>query len=133
MVNVNNLSNEINKQLGLYAKDVEEEIRKAEKSVSSLATRKLKVAGDFQNNRTTRNYRTGWRSKRLNNGGYVVYNATSYQLTHLLEFGHALKNGGRARAFPHIGRVEAEIQNEFEKRVREALRWLKAYMTCLSN
>lgn len=122
MVQINDLSQAINRELSLYSDSVREAVDKVEKSVSNLAVRRLKVEGSFQNNRSTRNYRSGWRAKRLSTGGYIVYNATSYQLTHLLEYGHALRGGGRARAFPHIRQVETEIQQEFERRIRSELR-----------
>lgn len=36
-----------------------------------------------------------------------------YRLTHLLEHGHALSNGGRSRAFPHWKQAEDKAVKEY--------------------
>ena len=51
----------------------------------------------------------------------VLYNAKYYNLTHLLEKGHPLRSGGRARAFPHIKPVEEELNDKFLKGVENIL------------
>ena len=52
----------------------------------------------------------------------MVWNKTNYQLTHLLEFGHVTRNGGRTRALPHIRPIEEKYNVKFvdklEKRIR---------------
>lgn len=72
----------------------------------------------------TGSYKKGWRLKvyrtRLS-AKAVTYNATDYQLTHLLEKGHASRNGGRVPPVEHIAPVNDEIQEDFYKTVKERL------------
>lgn len=71
-------------------------------------------------------YARGWRVKSQD-GGYIVHNATDYQLTHLLENGHDIYNRfggsfGRSRANPHISNAEAFGIREFPIRISRGLR-----------
>ena len=67
-------------------------------------------------------YNMSWDSKRADSkkGGFgvVIYNKKHYQLTHLLENGHALANGGRAQAFPHIAPVAEEAERNLLENVK---------------
>lgn len=69
-------------------------------------------------------YPKGWAVKieheRLSTKA-TVHNKDYYRLTHLLEFGHATRNGGRTAAFPHIAEVNAFAQEDVLKRLREKL------------
>lgn len=72
----------------------------------------------------TGDYRKGWKKKKAYESAgevrYTVYNATDYQLTHLLEKGHAKAGGGRVEARPHIKTAEENAIEEMEKLAKEA-------------
>ena len=65
---------------------------------------------------TTEKYARGWGSKvvktRFGVEGYIYHKQTP-GLPHLLEFGHAMPQGGRTKAKPHVQTVEQEIYRDF--------------------
>lgn len=66
-------------------------------------------------------YASGWRVKAEGGAAghlYIIHNSTNYQLTHLLENGHALRQGGRSPAIVHIKPVEQSAIKEFEEAIR---------------
>lgn len=54
-----------------------------------------------------------------------IHNKTDYQLTHLLEFGHATRNGGRTKPEPHIRPIEEKYSKEFENELKKKIGGLK--------
>ena len=82
----------------LAADEVKKAVRKAGKTVKDqISETAPRRHGDYAGSWSTR--KTGETSQSLQ---VTVYSRTRYQLAHLLEHGHAKRNGGRTRAFPHI-------------------------------
>lgn len=115
----NDLTSEIVKRLTQYTNEVKEEVEVAQEEVMKAAVVKLK---SLTHPKLTGDYAKGWRLKKVGNQA-VIHNKTNYQLTHLLEHGHA-KDGGSGRVDPitHIKPVEKEVIKEFTDRVEEAIR-----------
>ncbi|MEK4655946.1 MULTISPECIES: HK97 gp10 family phage protein [Bacillus] len=119
MASIDSLANEIARELQRYANVIEEDIDKAGDEVSDNVVNDLR-----QNSPKSPNggaYRKGWRKKKEGKK-YIVHNATRYQLTHLLEKGHAKVNGGRVPAKVHIAPAEEHAVNDFIERVERAIR-----------
>lgn len=116
MTSINDLSKEIVKQLQLYKSEVEDEIEIAKDEVSKEAVQELKKNSP----KLTGSYSKGWRIKKIGNST-VIHNQTDYQLTHLLENGHAKADGGRTQAYPHIRPAEEKVIDKFTKRVEGAI------------
>jgi hypothetical protein len=51
----------------------------------------------------------------------VIHNKKHYRLTHLLENGHATRNGGRTKAQPHIKPAEEQAISEYIQAAKEAI------------
>ena len=83
----------------------------AEKAVADLRAAHPSGSGQWG---SWSEYNSGWTMKKEKKGKTtkaIVHNKTKYQLTHLLEKGHAKTNGGRTRAFPHIAPVAEDAED----------------------
>ena len=119
---VDNLSNRIIKELKTYADTTSEKVKEAVKNVSKT------VKEDIENTapKHTGKYAKSWAVKTLSETGsrlvLVVHSRNKYQLTHLLEYGHAKRGGGRVEARAHIAEAESKAVRNFEKEIEEAVK-----------
>lgn len=116
-----NLTDAIMHELRQYNENVDEIVadavdKTARKTASRLKRTSPKLTGDYQK---------GWRVRLVTEkkGRYVkeVHNATDYQLTYLLEKGHAKPGGGMVDARVHIEPAEQEANEELVRMIKEAL------------
>jgi predicted phage-related endonuclease len=114
---IDDLSNQIARELQRYANVVAEDVDTAAEEVANNLVEELKDSGP----KLTGNYRKGWTVKNVR-GVRVVHNKTKYRLTHLLEKGHAKVGGGRVAAIPHIRPAEERAINDFLTRIDQAVR-----------
>ena len=116
---VDGFADELVSLLKEYTDEVTEGMEDAKEENAKEAVKILKSTSPV-GRRKRRKYKDGWRAKKVGTA-WVVHNATNYQLTHLLEKGHALKNGGRSRAFPHIAPVEQKAIKSYEDKLARRL------------
>ncbi|MGE7545065.1 HK97 gp10 family phage protein [Sporosarcina newyorkensis] len=114
----NNFADEITKALQEYTTEVEEGLEKAKEKAAKDGAKALKA--NSPKGRSGK-YGQGWRAKK-DGKGWVIHNATRYQLAHLLEKGHAKRGGGRVPGRVHIAPVEDQVINDFEKEVERVIR-----------
>ena len=88
----------------------------AKETVQKLKNTSPKKYGD---------YARGWKVSKKERGSLVVHNATDYQLTHLLENGHVIRNKkgtyGRTNGIKHIEPAEEWASDELPRRIMEDL------------
>lgn len=112
---------DINDILNEYSSDIQEAITDEAQIIAKKGVSELKNTSP----KRTGKYRKGWRQKTEKGKGHVeciIYNATDYQLTHLLEKPHLKRNGGMTTPKVHIAPVEKECVAEYEKNVENIIK-----------
>lgn len=73
-------------------------------------------------------YNKGWTidlKKKKKSVMSIIHNKTKYRLAHLLEKGHALKNGGRVvgqtKAYPHIAPIAEKAEKELLENIKKRI------------
>lgn len=121
-ISVGQLADEIMDVLNEYKEVTDEAVESAVTKVSK-ETKEIAKSGSPVD---SGGYQKGWAVKKTSEkAGKVtvtVYNRKKPGLTHLLEKGHALRNGGRAAAKPHIAPAEDYAVSELESAVKRGIR-----------
>ena len=116
------VSAQVKELLNQYNEEFAQLVQKTTKAAAQETARDLKQtsASMFGNG----SYAKGW-SVQMEKDGYTVHNKTDYQLTHLLENGHVIRNKygeyGRAPAYKHIGPAEQRGIVKFEELIAEGM------------
>lgn len=118
--NIKGISQEFNKILKEYTEEVETGILNAREEVAKETVKNLKKTSPKSKGKGGR-YAKGWRITNIK-GQLIIHNKTDYQLTHLLEYGHAKVNGGRVAPRVHIRPAEEIAIKEYVKEVEKVIK-----------
>ena len=121
-IRIDQLADTVMKGLEDYAKlavdDLKTDVQKAGK--------KVKEQIESTAPKDTGKYAKSWAVKKTKETSdsiqVVVHSKTKYQLTHLLEFGHAKRGGGRVAARPHIAAAEQAGIDQLTRDIERDLR-----------
>lgn len=120
-ISIDDMADAIMEGLQDYAELAESEMKKAVRKTATAVKKEIQETAPVKSGR----YKKSWRSKKTteksNAVEYTVYSIDRYQLAHLLEKGHALRNGGRADGTPHIAPAEEHGAELLEDLITEAL------------
>lgn len=114
------LGTEIEKTVTKYIDDVTTDAKDLAKTFAKKGAKAVgkEAAGKGWGENT--GYNEGWSSTfeedRFSAVG-IIHNKKVPGLAHLLEKGHALRQGGRTKAYPHIAPVEEKLIEEYTKAV----------------
>lgn len=109
-----------------YVEDITEGVEDTTDTLTKEAVKELKETSPRGKGTREKPYHKGWTKQKgkENRGRYTVkiHNKTNYQLTHLLEFGHATRNGGRTKSIPHIRPLEEKYNKLYEQRITTVIK-----------
>lgn len=117
-IKIDELANAVTDALREYSEELMEDVKDSVRSSAEVCVSELKITSP----ELTGSYKKGWRIKTAFESSddirLQVHNATDYQLTHLLENGHANVDGGRTSGKPHIGPAADNAAQLLEKDVK---------------
>ncbi len=120
-ISVDSLADTIMEQLDEYKDLAVDEMKKAVKSAGKTVKTEIEKTAPG-----TGKYAKSWASRTTAESSsdieVTVYSPRRYRIGHLLEHGHAKRNGGRTRAFPHIAPAEAKGEDQLMDDIEKALK-----------
>lgn len=121
-IKIDQMAHVIMEGLQEYADLATEDLKKAVKKAGDEAKKDIQANAPVKSGAYKKSWAVKTTRETSNAMEVVVHSRNRYQLAHLLEYGHAKRNGGRTRAFPHIAPAEQKAAELLEKEVEAALK-----------
>lgn len=121
-IDIDDLADEIMAGLMEYEGLATETVKEAVKKAGNKVKKEIQNNAPVDTGKYKKSFKVTKRKETSNSLELTVHSKDKYQLTHLLEKGHAKRGGGRVAAQPHIAPAEQEgirlLQEEIERGLR---------------
>ena len=121
-VQIGKLADAVMETLEEYADLAAEDVKQAVRDAGETVRKEIRANAP----KDTGDYAKSWavkKSKETSNSiTMTVYSRNRYYLAHLLEFGHAKRNGGRVSGKSHIAPAEEKGIQQLEEEIERSLR-----------
>ena len=112
----------INEGLEEYAALSAEGVKSAVKKTSKAVKDQINGSAPVRTGRYAKSWKVKTTTESSQSLEQTVYSPSRYMLSHLLEKGHAKRDGGRVRAIPHIAPAEEMGIEMLEGLIEKALK-----------
>ena len=113
-ISVDQLADAVNDALEEYSKLADETMRKAVTDAGKTVRNSIKEGAPVKSGKYAKSWSVKNTKMNVHALEVTVYSRNRYQLAHLLEHGHAKRNGGRTRAQIHIAPAEEKGIEQLE-------------------
>ena len=120
-VEIDQLARAVSDQLKEYSELTADAMKTAVTKAGDTVKKEIGVNAPQRTGKYARSWRTKKTRESTNELEVTVYSPTRYMLAHLLEHGHAKRNGGRVQAIPHIAPAEEKGVEQLEEDIERSL------------
>lgn len=121
-IDIDDLADEIMDGLMEYADLATDTVKQAVKKAGNTVKKEIQATAPSDTGKYKKSFKVT-KSKETSNALEVtVHSKDRYQLTHLLEKGHAKRGGGRVSAIPHIAPAEEKGIRKLTEEIERGLR-----------
>lgn len=121
-VRIDRLAAAIAEELEAYKQDITEGLKREIREAAETCKNEIKQNAP----KLTGDYKKSWRLKEAYESEedirIVIHSQKEYRLTHLLEYGHAKRDGGRVIGRAHIRPAEQHAEENLMKKVKVMVR-----------
>ena len=121
MTSIDDMADEIMKGLTEYAELSDSAMKKAVRKTAKTVKEEISANAPKRTGR----YAKSWTTKKTKENSHTlemtVHSKDRYQIAHLLEHGHAKRNGGRVAARPHIEPAEQHGEELLESLIKKEI------------
>ncbi len=122
MTSIDDMADEIVKGLQEYADLADTAMKKAVRKTATSVKKEISANAP----KRTGKYAKSWTTKKVKENSHsleiTVHSKDRYQIAHLLEHGHAKRNGGRVAGKPHIAPAEENGADLLESLIEKELK-----------
>ena len=121
-IQIDQLADTVMRELENYAETTTDGVKAAVKKAANTVKKEISATAPVR----TGKYAKSWATKTTGENSHAieitVHSRNRYQLAHLLEHGHAKRNGGRVAGKAHIAPAEQDGIEELEHEIERSIR-----------